>query len=113
MAERVTPRESLIRNLRYLMTKEGLSEEELAKKAGVAQKTINNMLNQKHSPKLETVEAVAHAFGLEGWHLIMPNLPSELIESQTIAQLYENYRAASAKGRELIDLIAEREASTR
>ncbi len=92
---RPAPRQSLIRNLRYLMKREKLSEESLAKKAGVAQKTVNKILNGLSAPTLDTLDRIAGAFGLTSWHLIIPNLPDELISSPSIERLYKSYSEAS------------------
>lgn len=107
---RALPRETLARNLRYLMDREHLSEQACAKRAGVSQKSVNNVLHHRTTTSLDIVDKLAAAFGLQGWHLILPNLPDELIGSNSIAQLYEAYSSATPEGRELIDHIAEREA---
>lgn len=111
MANRPDPRDSLARNLRFLMTQADLSEQNLADRSGVGQKTINNILNKVNSPTLSTVEKLAAAFGLTGWHLIMPNLPDELISSPTLAKLFSDYVSATPEGRKLIAHIADRETS--
>ena len=62
---------------------------------------------------LNEVDAVASAFGLNCWHLIMPSLPDELVSSSSISDLYSNYLKAGPDGRELIEHIAKREATGR
>jgi transcriptional regulator with XRE-family HTH domain len=111
MSNNKPTRESLARNIRYLMKRAEWSESELARRSGVSQKSINNILNLVHSPKLETVDAIAEAFGLTGWHLIMPNLPDDLLTSRTLEGLVRSYVKASDDGRELINRVAEREAA--
>jgi transcriptional regulator with XRE-family HTH domain len=109
-APRTLPRETLARNLRYIMKIEKLSEEALAKKAGVSQKQINNILNRQHAATIDTLDKIAAAFGLTNWQLMLPNLPDDLISSPSIAKLYKSYINSSDEGRELIDRLAEREA---
>lgn len=111
MKKRPTPKESLARNLQYLMDTDKLSEMALAKRSGVAQKTINNILNQESAPNLDTVDKLSSSFGLNLWHLVMPDLPEELIKSRGIEKLYDSYTHASKEGRDLIERMAEREAS--
>lgn len=111
MARRTPPRDSLIRNIDYLMRAEKLSEAALAKRSGIAQKTINNIRNGISAPTLDTIEALAAAFNLSGWHIIMPGLPEELIAGKSIERLCRAYVAASEKGRSYIDHVAEREAT--
>lgn len=111
MKDKTPPRQTLAANLRYLMDLEHLSETKLAKRSGVAQRTINDILNQKSSATLDTVQALAAAFGLNLWHLIMPNLPDDLKKSPSISRLYASYVRASPEGRKFIEMAAEREAS--
>ena len=107
---RLQPRETLIDNLRFLMRQEKLSEDALGKRAGLSQKAINNILNGKSAPSIDTLDKIAVAFGLQGWHLIVPNLPTELLNSPSIEKLYRSFATASPEGRELIERVAEREA---
>jgi len=103
-------RDSLINNLRHLMRKEKLSEQALAKRAHVAQKTINKILNGQSAPTLDTVDKLAFAFSITSWQLIMPNLPEELISSGSLEKLYKSYIQATEKGREYLIHVAEHEA---
>lgn len=104
--------ESLARNLRYLMDKKGWSYAQLSEKTAgeVSAKTIGNMLNQVGSPRIDNVDAVARAFGLTGWHLIMPDLLTDLENGTSIARLVEAYVHSSADGRRHIERVADREA---
>lgn len=115
--QRTKPKYSLARNLRFLMDNYPggkLSEQRLAKMAGVAQKTINNILNPDRqevgAPNLDTVDKLAAVFDLTLWHLIIPDLPEELIKNKSLENLYKSYANASKEGRELIEKIADREA---
>jgi transcriptional regulator with XRE-family HTH domain len=93
------------------MRRHGFTQVVLARKAGISQRTISNLLNpESHSPTLESVDAAAAAFGLEGWHLIMPGLLDDLENSGRIAALVEAYVQSSPDGRDLIQKVAEREA---
>lgn len=102
--------EVLARNLRALMTKGGLVESALAQKSNVSQKAINNVLNCRTTAKIETVELLAKAFGMEGWQLLLPNLPDEVDSVGAIGRLIQSYSKASAEGQRIIMTIAEREA---
>jgi transcriptional regulator with XRE-family HTH domain len=62
--QKLLPRQILARNLKALLNKTGLSASEVAKKAGVDRKTINNQLNARYDPRPEQVDAVASVFGL-------------------------------------------------
>ena len=111
MANRPHTTESIARNLRVLMKNHGYaSEKALEKDSGVAQKTINNILNGVSSPTIETVEKLARPFGLTGWHLIMPNLPEALIDTPSMRNLFVSFIDSSAEGRSHIEQTAAREA---
>ena len=110
MAKRPETRQTLAQNLRYLMKLRGWSEADCAKHAKVSQKTVNNVLNAKHTTSIDTADALARAFGLTGWHLLLPNLPDDLRQSPSVGRLIESYVKASAKGRDYIDRVAEQEA---
>lgn len=103
---------TLAKNLKYLMDRNGWKQVEMAQKAGVSQRSISNLLHpETHSPVLETVEAVAKAFGLNLWHLIMPTLIEDLESDTSIRKLFDAYEKADAPGRKLIQQVAEREAA--
>lgn len=102
--------ENFANNLRLLMRLSDVNQTKLAKMSGVSQKTISNILKEEQTPTIETAQLLASAFGLEGWHLIMPNLPTDLVTSSTIESLFTSFLGASAGGREMIIKVAEREA---
>jgi transcriptional regulator with XRE-family HTH domain len=57
--------------LQELMRQRGWSQHELAKKSGVTQRQISNLLTGTQSPSLDTAEAIARAFDLETWHMLI------------------------------------------
>ena len=105
--KRPITRQTLARTLRLLMDKTGMSESDVAKTSGVSKKSINNMLNSRHAPNLDHVDAVAQVFGLNLWHMIMNGIPDELVTSRKIDELIEHYGQADEHGRESIDRVAE------
>lgn len=65
-------RRTVATNLRALLDLREWSEHDLAKKSGVAQKTINNILNMRTAATIETAQSLATPFGLTNWHLLIP-----------------------------------------
>lgn len=110
MSQRPSTRQSLAINLSYLLKTRGLSERDLALKSGVSQKTINNIVNARTSANTENVDKLARVFGLDGWHLILPDLIKDIESGGTITKMVSNYLASSKSGQEMIFQIAEREA---
>lgn len=106
---RKEPRQALADNVRYLMAKHGDSQKSLADRSGVSQSNISYVVSSDRHVRLDTVDAIAAAYGLEGWHLINPNLPQDLLESATLKRLITTYINSSPEGRALIDAVAERE----
>lgn len=101
------PRHNLAKNLKMLLSKSAMSAPELAKKAGVDRKTINNQLNGRYDPRPEQVDAVAQVFGLKGWLLLSPNLQPDKRGNGRLVQLLELYADANEEGKENILRVAE------
>jgi transcriptional regulator with XRE-family HTH domain len=109
--QRPNPRESLAKNVAMLLRIHNMGQSDLARKSGVNQKTISNIVHGKNAPNLDKVDAIAKAFGLDAWHLILPNLPEEIANGGAIAQLVENFLASDSESRKYINHVAEREAA--
>lgn len=106
--KRPATRESLARNLKALMDEAGWNQVELSKRSGVSQRQISNILRQETGCSIEHADALGKAFGLQGWHLIMPTLSRDL-STGTLAKLVDRYASASSEGRAAIDRVAELE----
>lgn len=91
----------------------GWAQRELAARAGISQRSVGYLINYKdgqdHHPTTQTVEAIAGAFGVDPWQLMIPNLPLELVRSKRFGKLIENYRDAPDSGRATVERIAEGE----
>lgn len=110
-SQRPQPRQVLARNVRFLMDRQGFSEAELAKRSGVSQKTINNILNQRVGSSLERAEAIAKVFSLPLWQLTLPELPDRFDSLGDMELVFSSWLNASDDGRKLIRMVAEREAA--
>lgn len=107
--KRPSTRETLAKNLKTLMTIRDWTQVQLAEKSGVSQTMISSILRQDSSCSVETADALAHAFGLTGWHLLMPGLNVDLLKSKAVQRLLESYLDATPEGQALIDAMAIRE----
>jgi transcriptional regulator with XRE-family HTH domain len=111
MAEkRPLPRAVLAKNLKALIDKSGMSAPEVAKRAGIDRKTVNNQLNGRYDPRPEQVDAVAKVFGLTGWLLLSSSFRPEMADNGNIGKLLELYADANKHGKENILRVAEMEA---
>jgi len=93
-----------------LMEVSGYSVELVAERSRLSAKTIGNMRSGRHATDLDNLDAVAKVFGLNYWHMIMPNLDRDLLKSPSISRLVETYIGLKRAGRENIDRVAELEA---
>jgi DNA-binding XRE family transcriptional regulator len=92
-----------------LMAETKLSGAEVARLAGIASKSVNNMIHGRHGPNLDHVESVARVFQLTGWQLILPGLHANLARNGHLDALMQHYAEASDQGRANIDRVAELE----
>ena len=103
-------------NVRNLMEAHSpkLSQAALAQRAGVSQRAISYLVNyrdvQDRHPGTDTAEAVAGAFGIPLWQILIPDIPLEVLLSGQLTKLVENYRDAPPEGRASVDRVAESEA---
>jgi len=73
----------------------------VAKAAGVSRKSINNIAENRHDPKLSTVEAIGRSYGLEVYQLMLPNLDENLLA------MYRAYSETDESCRTLLRTTAE------
>lgn len=100
----------MARNLGLLMDAHKHSQTALGKLAGVDQTLIGKIRRGQHSTGIDKLERIAAVYGLQAWHLLLPNLPEELIGGGEIEKLYRDFCNSETSGRNLISQIAEREA---
>jgi transcriptional regulator with XRE-family HTH domain len=98
-------------NLRALLERDGLNATTLSKRMGgkPSQKTINNILNERNSPSVETVEALAAYFHLEAWELMVPWLGGSVKSAGKVSGLVRKYLAMGEEGKSFIEHAADRE----
>jgi transcriptional regulator with XRE-family HTH domain len=111
MAKKPSPRplpKYVVRdNLKFLMAQGNIPPGELAEKAGIDRKTLNNFLNARYDPRPEMLDKVAGVFGLDGWMLLSPLVKEGGEHSSQINRLLTAYAAASDKGKENVLRVAE------
>lgn len=96
------PRDVLRQNLKALLQSDHgpNSQSELFRKSGVAQATIGRILSAKgENARIETIDRLAAAFGLQGWQLMVPGMdpanPPVLVPiSKAERALYESLKNA-------------------
>jgi len=106
-----TSHEAIASNLKRLMAERQLTQTQLADKTGVSQKTISNMINSGSvgSITTESIEKVARFFGIEAYHLMIPNLPTEELTNNEIEKIINYYARSTRESRVNIARVAELE----
>lgn len=99
--------EVLSKNLEPLKENTGLEDGLIAKKAGVARKTVNNMTASRHSTTVGAIAAVASVFRAEAWQMLVSGMPTKKYELEQFARLVRMYLALSDGGRESVVRTAE------
>lgn len=104
---------ALADNVKRLMADRGDSQAALAARAKISQRVVGDLLTygKGHfkNPTMRTVGAIADAFDVPAWMLLLPGLPLELMKSRRVGKLIENYIDAPEEGRANINRIAESE----
>ena len=95
-------------NVRRLMAAMDWSEHDLAKRSGVSQKAINNLLNHSTGCTVTTAEKLARAFGLTCWQIMLDDVPADAAFSNTLSQLVFKFLKTDKKGRAFIVDAADR-----
>jgi transcriptional regulator with XRE-family HTH domain len=101
MASRHTPaRTTLAKNLKALMDHLEIKQSALGKRAGIAQSTVGRILQEKHAPDIDTIEALGRALGVSLWQLLVPGLdpanpPLLQNASPEERELYERLKQAA------------------
>jgi len=91
------------KQLNRLKRERNLTQEDIARKAGVTQQTISNWINKRY-PSLENIENLCNALGMEVWEFFIPKddiakyykiSPEALIAAQAIDRLKPEQKAAA------------------
>lgn len=83
------------------------NQSELARQSKVSQRHISDILSGNTECTYPIAVMLAAPFGLEGWHLQLPDLPKDLVASPSIARLVSAYIKADAAGRKFLDAAVE------
>lgn len=97
---------ALASNTRRLMKARGWTTRDLGERAGVSQKTANNVAAGRGAATLTTLQAIARAFRVAPYVLLLPELPNG-DSAEEIDTLIRRYTQADAAGREVVAGVAE------
>jgi transcriptional regulator with XRE-family HTH domain len=82
-AKEIATKDVVAKNLAALMKANGdMSQKRLAELSGVSQRHISSLLSGSHkAPGIDKLDQIAKVFRLKGWHLQIPNVPTEVLDS--------------------------------
>jgi transcriptional regulator with XRE-family HTH domain len=92
-------------NLKAATVEFDLSTRDLASRCGVSQKSIWNILNGTHSPRLDTLEPICQTLMVSPATVVTPGIETGLLVSRRIPRLIESYKKLSYSQREQLEQI--------
>jgi transcriptional regulator with XRE-family HTH domain len=107
MAIQHKEREVLARNVRRLMAEREWSQQDLANRAKIAQKTVSHILRQETAASIDTLAGIAKAFQVDIWTLMLEQAIETMNERSTkLSKIVRKLQDAKSVEREaLITLI--------
>lgn len=104
---------TLADNVRRLMEAAGDTQAKVAKRAGLAQRSVGNVVTygttHDTSPTVRTVDGLAAAFGVPAWMLFIQDVPLEVLTGQRLNQVIQDYISVPEQGRTNIERVADAE----
>jgi transcriptional regulator with XRE-family HTH domain len=107
--KRPSTAETVVKNIKMLLDESGWKVPQLSKISGVPKRTIYSILSMDRVPGIDTTDDIARAFGLTGWHLLMPDLHYELAKSGKLAVLIDDFFKSSQTTQDYIADVLKRE----
>lgn len=94
-------------NLKAACVEFDISTRDLASRANSNQKSVWNILNGTHSPRLSTLEPILQALMVSPAAAVTPYIDTGLLVSRRIPRLIDRYKRLSQAQREIIEDILE------
>ena len=101
----MTLTEIVCNNLDKVRREHDLSTNEMANRSGLPQKTIHNLMNQVHVPRLDTVESMCKALLVSPHAVVTPYAPMNILLSRRLGRVVEKYEKLTPDDREKVDLM--------
>jgi len=103
-------RRTLAENVKRLREAEGWAQVKLAQKAGIAQTAVSYVERpDKKSPTLDTICALAGAFGVPAWTLLIPSDNLDPSHMNDLNGIVETYTHLPSEGQDQVRRVAESE----
>jgi len=93
-------------NLKRVCVEWDISTRDLAQRMGEkSQKSVWNLLNNEHSPRLSTLEPVCRALMVSPQAVVTPNVDTSLLVSRRLPRLIESYNRMTPVQRDNLEEI--------
>lgn len=104
---RMKSRDIFAANLNKAINYTNISIAELARKSGVSSRHLRYILSGERGPSVDMADDIAHALGLEGYHLQMPSFDPGAIKNGNLDKIYRAYLSADDGGRKILEAQAD------
>lgn len=93
-------------NLKRVCTEFDISTRDLAQRMGEkTQKTVWNLLNNEHSPRLSTLEPACKVLMVSPQAVVTPNIDTSLLVSRRLPRLIEKYNRMTPVQRDNLEEV--------
>lgn len=92
-------------NLKAATVEFDLSTRELASRCNLSQKSVWNLLNGTHSPRLDSLEPICQTLMVSPAAVVTPNIETGLLVSRRIPRLIEKYNKLTYIQREQLEEV--------
>jgi DNA-binding Xre family transcriptional regulator len=98
--------ETVAANLKRVCIEWDISTRDLAQRVGEkSQKSIWNLLNNEHSPRLSTLEPICKTLMVSPQAVVTPNVDTSLLVSRRLPRLIEAYNRMNQHQRETLEAV--------
>lgn len=90
------------RNIQHFLEKEGISQNDLARRAHISQSGLSSIINDQVSPKIDTVEDIAAALNCDFVDLLQVPGPAAPEFTPQEREIIRDFRALNHQGKEYV-----------
>ena len=96
--------QTVAHNLKRVCVEHDISTRDLAQRMGEkSQKSVWNLLNNEHSPRLSTLEPLCRVLMVSHQAVVTPNIDTSLLVSRRLPRLIEKYNRMSPAQRDNLE----------
>lgn len=97
-------KQTLQTNIPWLMNHHRMTYADLDRlpSKGFSTRYLREVVRGQKSATGDKIDAIAKVFGLEGWQLVRPTLPTEILDGDDLTVLIESYSKATREGQKII-----------